>query len=76
MWQNLAVFTSFAAGTLFGQVSKILIRNCKGLVKLVQWVKMATSFLQSVSNLFHFIILSFAYVVLHMDVKEFFDTHF
>ena len=32
----------------------------KGPVKLIQRVKIAHSFLQSVSNLFHFIILSFA----------------
>ena len=32
----------------------------KGHVKLIQQVKIAHSFLQSVSNLFHFIILSFA----------------
>ena len=30
----------------------------KGLVKLMQRVKIAHSFLQSVSNLFHFIILT------------------
>ena len=29
-----------------------------GPVQLIQWVKIAHSFLQSVSNLFHFIILS------------------
>ena len=32
----------------------------EGPVKLVQRVKIAHSFLQSVSNLFHFIILTFA----------------
>ena len=32
----------------------------KGLVKLIQRVKIAHSFLQYVSNLFHFTILSFA----------------
>ena len=30
----------------------------KGPVKLIKWVKIAHSFLQSVSNQFHFIILS------------------
>ena len=32
------------------------IAHCKGPVKLIQQVKIAHSFLQSVSNLFHFII--------------------
>ena len=37
---------------------QILTLFAKGPVKLVQWVKIPNSFLQSVSNLFHFIILS------------------
>ena len=47
----------------------------KGPVKLTQQVKIAHSFLQYLSNLFHFII-KLAFVVLHMAVKEFFKTHF
>ena len=35
-----------------------LFENEKGPVKLMQWVKIAHSFLQSVSNQFHVIILS------------------
>ena len=42
----------------------------------MQWVKRAHSFLKSVSNVFHFIILIIAYVVIHMAVKEYFETHF
>ena len=34
------------------------LEQVKGPMKLMQWVKLAHSFLQSVSNLFHFIILS------------------
>ena len=34
------------------------VASMKGPVKLIQWVKIAHSFLQSVSNLFHSIILS------------------
>ena len=46
--------------------------QCKGPVKLMKRVKIAHSFFQSVSNLFHFIILSLlAYVVLHVAAKEF-----
>ena len=39
---------------------KIMLFSNKGLVKLIQQVKIAHSFLQYVSNLSHFIILSFA----------------
>ena len=42
----------------------------KGPVRLMQRVKIAHSFLQSVSNQFHVIILSFSSVVLQMPVKE------
>ena len=48
----------------------------KGPVKLIQLVKIAHSFLQSVSKsvpLYHF---KLAYVVPHMAVKEFFGSHF
>ena len=47
----------------------------KGPVKLMQWVKIAHSFLQFVKYvpLHHF---KLAYVVLHMTVKEFFQTYF
>ena len=52
----------------------------KGPVKLIKLVKIAHSFLQSVSNQFHVIILSrdfkHAYVILQMVVKEFSETHF
>ena len=48
----------------------------KGPVKLIQRVKIAHSFSQSVSNLFHFVTLSMpmthAYVVLHAVVKDLF----
>ena len=40
-------------------------------MKLMQRVKIAHSILQSVSNLFHLIILS---LLVHMTVKEFFET--
>ena len=47
----------------------------KGLVKLIHRVKIAHSFLQSVSNLFHFMHdFKLAYLVLHAVVKEFFET--
>ena len=36
----------------------IIISHCKEPVKLIQRVKIAHSFLKSVSNLFHFTILS------------------
>ena len=47
----------------------------KGPVKLIQWVKIGHSFLQSVKSvpLYHF---KLAYVVLHMLVEEFFETDF
>ena len=41
----------------------------------MQWMKMAHSFLQSESNLLHYH-FKFCYVVLHMAVKEVFETHF
>ena len=41
----------------------------------MQWMKMAHSFLQLESNLLHYH-FKFCYVVLHMAVKEFFETHF
>ena len=43
-----------------GQKSKGVIKlsESKGPMKLMQWVKIAYSFLQPMSNLFHFIILS------------------
>ena len=47
----------------------------KGPVKLMQWVKIAHSFLvcnKSVPS-YHF---KLAYVILQMAVKEFFETHF
>ena len=47
----------------------------KGPVKLMQWMTMAHSFLQSESNLLHYH-FKFSYVGLHMAVKEFFETHF
>ena len=50
--------------------------HSEGPVKLIKRVKIAHLFLQSVSNQFHIIILSFAYVVLQMAVKEFLETHF
>ena len=40
----------------------------KGPVKLMQWVKIAHSFSQSVSNLFHFYHLKFAYVEIGSNV--------
>ena len=39
---------------------------------IIQRVKIAHSFLQFVSNLFHFYHFKLAYVVLHVAVKEFF----
>ena len=58
-----------------GHYRWLLVRTIKGHVKLIQRVKIAHSFLQSASNLSlsHF---KLAYVVLHMPVKEFFETHF
>ena len=47
----------------------------KGPVKLIKRVKIAHSFLQSVSNpvpRYHF---KLAYVILQMAVKELFETH-
>ena len=45
----------------FGDKMRLFFQLCaksysKGPVKLIKWVKIAHSFLQSVSNLFHFII--------------------
>ena len=48
----------------------------KGPVKLIQRVKMAHSFLYFVSNQFHFNHFKLAFVVLHVAVKELFETHF
>ena len=48
----------------------------KGPVTLIQWVKIAHSFLQSASDQFLIIILRLAYVILQTAVKEFFETHF
>ena len=52
-----------------------LLLHFKGLVKLIQLVKIAHSFLVCVTfvTLSHF---KLAYVVLHIAVKEFFETHF
>ena len=47
----------------------------KGPVKLIQRVKIAHSFLKFVSSLFHYYI-KLAYVVLHMAVKELFETQY
>ena len=44
-----------------GYMSRALLftfPHCKGPLKLIKWIKIAHSFLQSLSNLFHFIILS------------------
>ena len=48
----------------------------KGPVKLIKWVKIAHSFLQSMSDQFHVIIFKLAYVILQVPVKEFFETDF
>ena len=47
----------------------------KGPVKLLQLVKIAHSFLQCIKSVpgYHF---KLVYVVLHIAVKEFFETHF
>ena len=55
------------------QFTVINMHNSKGPVKLIWRVKIADSFLQFVSNLFHHSKLG--YIVLHMAVKEFFETH-
>ena len=56
----------------------MLVWGLKGPVKLIQRVKIAHSFSQSVSNLFHFVTLSMpmthAYVVLHTAVKDLFGN--
>ena len=41
-------------------------------MRLIQRVKIAHSFLQSVSGLFHFINYKLAYLLQHMAVKDFF----
>ena len=46
----------------------------KGPVKLIKRVKIAHSFLQSVSDQFHVIILNLSWVILQMAVKEVFET--
>ena len=45
-------------------------------VKLIRRVKIAHSFLQSVSNQLHAIIFKLANLILQMAVKEFFQTQF
>ena len=54
----------------FSIVLKFASMKCS--VKLIQRVKIAHSFLQSVSHLFCSTIFELAYVVLYMAVKEFF----
>ena len=55
--------------------SKLRGELFKGPVKLIQRVKITHSFLQSVKSVpvYHF---KLSYVVLHMDVKEVFETYF
>ena len=50
--------------------------SIKGPVELIKWMKIAHSFLQSVSDQFTLVIIfKLAYVILQMAVKEFFETH-
>ena len=59
---GLGVLLSLGSSGFLGREHFVLAykkKLCKGHVKLIKRVKIAHSFLQSVSNQFHFIILSF-----------------
>ena len=82
---HMAVKQFFFQATMWSlgakcQFSKLLLNVLrritfaqKGPMNLIQRVRIAHSFLQSVLNLFHF---KLAYVVLHKAVKQFFESHF
>ena len=59
----------------FSTLSELALYLYKGPVKLMQQVKVAHSFLQSVKfvPLYHF---KLAYILLPIVVKEFFETYF
>ena len=61
--------------TFVPKVANFYQLRSKEPVKLIKRVKIAHSFLQSVSNQFHVIILKLVYVTLQMAIKEFFETH-